>query len=108
MSSPIAITLEIAEPVLLQLVVDNGYVVVPEQVPAAEPLFLASEAARLVTGDKARIDAAVTYSEGERYSSIHAGTVGMISITDDYIYICVKTGTAGNAVWKKSPMFISN
>jgi hypothetical protein len=66
-----------------------------------------SEASLLEPGDKARIDAAVTYSEGDRYSSTDAGTINQISIADDYLYICVKTGTAGNAIWKKTPLFKS-
>jgi hypothetical protein len=72
-----------------------------------EPIFMASEASLLEPGDKARIDAAVTYSEGDRYSSTDAGTINQISISDDYLYICVKTGTAGNAIWKKTPLFKS-
>jgi hypothetical protein len=56
MSQPIAILLGIAKPILLGLVVDNGYVVVPDYVPAAEPLFVGSEAFKFQTGDKARYD----------------------------------------------------
>lgn len=55
----VTLILEIAAPITLDLVVDTGYVVVPDAVPAAEPLFVASEAAKLQPGDKARIDDAL-------------------------------------------------
>jgi hypothetical protein len=38
---------------------------------------------------------------GSKYSSSDAGTVGQRSIDDDYLYICVATGGAGAATWKK-------
>lgn len=50
---------------------------------------------------------AVQFLEGDKYSSVDSGTLGQISITDDYLYVCVKTGTSGNAIWKKLPMFQS-
>lgn len=56
MSQPIPIQLGIAKPIKLGLVVDNGYVVVPNYLPAAEPLFVGSEAFKFQTGDKARYD----------------------------------------------------
>ena len=37
-------------------------------------------------------------------SSTDAGTIGGRAYDDDYEYTCTKTGTAGNAIWKKSPM----
>ena len=42
---------------------------------------------------------------GVKLSSIDAGDVGDMSITDDYLYICVLSGTAGNAIWKRIPLF---
>lgn len=45
--------------------------------------------------------------EGARSSATDAGTFGDISLTDDYTYFCVKSGSAGNAIWKKSVMFIT-
>lgn len=42
---------------------------------------------------------------GDKYSATDSGTFGDISITDDYLYICVLTGEAGNAIWKRSPLF---
>lgn len=44
-------------------------------------------------------------SEGAKSSSTDAGTLGDISVTDDYLYVCTQTGTAGNAIWKKIVMF---
>lgn len=46
-------------------------------------------------------------SEGERYSSTSAGTVGEMSVSDDYLYICVASGIAGSARWKKTILFLS-
>ena len=40
--------------------------------------------------------------EGEKSSAIHAGTFGEMSLSDDYLFLCVKTGTAGNAIWKRT------
>lgn len=34
-----------------------------------------------------------------------AGVFGQISITDDYMYICVMSGSAGSAIWKKTVLF---
>lgn len=107
MSTPVIIELQVEEPILLELSVSPPVYINPSEVPATEPLFTSSEAALLRSGDKARIDNSVQFSEGDRYSSVHAGTVGEASFTDDYLYVCVKTGTAGNAIWKKSPLFIS-
>lgn len=47
----------------------------------------------------------IDISSGERSSLADAGESGDISTTDDYVYFCVKTGTAGNAVWKKAVLF---
>jgi len=34
---------------------------------------------------------------GPKSSSTDSGVIGDISITDDYVYICVSTGNVGNA-----------
>lgn len=39
---------------------------------------------------------------GPRSSALDAGLLFEMSIDDDYMYVCVKAGSAGNAVWKKS------
>lgn len=44
---------------------------------------------------------------GVRSSSIDAGEFGQISIIDDYIFFCVKTGGPGQAIWKKAIIFNS-
>ena len=45
---------------------------------------------------------------GSKSSSIDAGNFGDMSLTDDYLYVCVTQGTAGNAIWKKVPLFATN
>lgn len=45
----------------------------------------------------------VTY--GDKSSLLDAGTYGQASLGDDYLYFCTQTGTAGNAIWKKSVLF---
>ena len=47
----------------------------------------------------------IGFLEGSRSSSTDEGTFGDVSLTDDYVYFCVQTGTAGNAIWKKALMF---
>jgi hypothetical protein len=105
--SCITLELKIDEPVVLAMVIAPGYCIVPEQVPADEPLFKGSEAFKLESGDKQRLDKALIWGEGDKYSATDAGKLGEVSLTDDYVYLCVKEGTAGNAIWKKSPMFKS-
>ncbi|HSW67352.1 MAG TPA: hypothetical protein VLH16_02105 [Bacteroidales bacterium] len=107
MSNPINIEVSISKPVTLELEVDPGYVVTPGYQIAPEPLFTGSEAFKLVPGDKAKIDASVTLLFGDKYSSVHAGELGQFSLADDYLYVCVKAGTAGNAIWKKTVLFYS-
>lgn len=46
-------------------------------------------------------------SYGSKYSSVHAGELFDISIDNDFLYICVQTGTAGNAIWKKTALMQS-
>jgi hypothetical protein len=43
--------------------------------------------------------------EGPKSSLTDPGSLFDMSITDDYIYYCVKSGTAGNAIWKKGVLF---
>jgi len=47
----------------------------------------------------------VTMGEGEKKTGVDAGTIGQMSITDDYLYICVLSGEIGIAIWKKSVLF---
>ena len=41
-------------------------------------------------------------SEGAKTSATDAGTFGQMSLTDDYLFVCVRTGEAGSAIWKKT------
>lgn len=38
---------------------------------------------------------------GAKYSALDAGTLGDMYFDDDFGYICVKTGDAGFAKWKR-------
>lgn len=42
---------------------------------------------------------------GEKYSASDPGNAGDMSYSDDYLFICVLTGIAGEAIWKKTPLF---
>jgi hypothetical protein len=42
--------------------------------------------------------------EGEKHTGIDAGKFGEAYLSDDYVFYCVKTGTAGNAIWKKTSL----
>jgi hypothetical protein len=42
--------------------------------------------------------------EGEKHSATDPGNFGEMSLSDDYLFLCVKTGTAGNAIWKKTSL----
>ena len=48
-----------------------------------------------------------TVFQGAKSSASDAGTFGDISITNDYTYFCVQSGSAGNAIWKKTIMFLT-
>lgn len=57
------------------------------------------------TYDHTKITTSAQVTTGAKSSATDSGTAGDISITDDYIYFCVQTGTAGNAIWKRSVVF---
>ena len=44
---------------------------------------------------------------GTKSSAIDAGVQGQFSIDDDYLYMCVVTGTAGNAIWKRTALSLT-
>lgn len=48
--------------------------------------------------------AGLVVTNGSKYSAIDEGQLNNISIDDDFIYICVQSGTAGNAKWKRAPL----
>ena len=39
---------------------------------------------------------------GPKYSAVDGGELFDMSVDDDYLYICVQSGTPGNAVWKRT------
>ena len=45
---------------------------------------------------------------GDKSSATDAGALKEVSLGDDYIYFCTIAGTAGNATWKKAPLFKAN
>jgi hypothetical protein len=47
------------------------------------------------------------FGNGVRITGTDSGTFGDISITDDYVYVCVQTGTNLTAIWKKIVAFQS-
>ena len=51
------------------------------------------------------VGAALLVLAGEKKTGVDAGVCPSISITDDYLYVCVTGGVAGVAIWKKSLMF---
>ena len=42
---------------------------------------------------------------GEKKTGKDAGVCPSISITDDYLYVCVQSGDAASAIWKKTLLF---
>ena len=42
---------------------------------------------------------------GEKKTGVDSGYYRQISITDDYLFICVLEGEAGTAIWKKTILF---
>ena len=62
------------------------------------------EAKRLLTTDDLS-SALVPF--GTKSSALDAGQQGEQSMDDDYFYLCTQSGTAGNATWKRIPIFKS-
>jgi len=42
---------------------------------------------------------------GEKKTGTDAGICPSFSITDDYMYVCVQSGDAASAIWKKILLF---
>lgn len=70
-----------------------------------DPLFMSSEAANFIAGDKDKLDGIPPIGWGERQTGIHAGVIKEISFDNDAMYVCVVEGVAGVAVWKKTWLF---
>jgi hypothetical protein len=47
----------------------------------------------------------IEITSGDKSSLVDSGEFGDICLGDDYVYFCVQSGTAGNAVWKKAVLF---
>ncbi len=43
----------------------------------------------------------------DKYTGVHSGTKGNVSLGDDYVYYCTQSGNAGDAIWKKSTIYKS-
>jgi len=42
---------------------------------------------------------------GEKKTGIDVGVSPSFSFTDDYLYVCVQSGDAASAIWKKTLLF---
>lgn len=71
-----------------------------QQLTMLEPFYVI-----LNKGDKGDDGDPFVMAVGDKSSATDAGTVKDVSLGDDYLYICTTTGTAGNAIWKKTPLF---
>jgi len=96
MSTPIEIELTIVDPIELSIETAPDYHIGSAISGPTGP-----------QGEQGETGPAWTFDTGAKYSSTDEGTFGDASIDDDYLYICVETGTAGNAKWKKTPLFLS-
>ena len=88
------IQLIIVEPIRLKLTAQPVYTIGTAQ---AGP--------RGVQGEQGEAGPQWTGATGAKSSATDEGTLWDMSIDDDYLYICVKTGTVGNAIWKKTVLF---
>lgn len=49
-------------------------------------------------------EGSIPISFGPKYSALDAGVQGQTFIDDDFLYVCVQTGEAGFARWKRTPL----
>lgn len=52
-----------------------------------------------------KIGTVISFGYGEKKTGIHSGKEFELSVTDDYLYICVQPGDEKNAIWKKIILF---
>lgn len=52
-----------------------------------------------------KIGTVISFGYGEKKTGIHSGKEFELSVTDDYLYICVQPGDEKNAIWKKIVLF---
>jgi len=90
MADNIVIDLVIVEPIILDFTTAPVYSIGTAQAGPTGPQGI-NGIGQILTGDKS--------------SALDAGTFKQMSLGDDYLYICTQTGTVGNAVWKKTPLF---
>ena len=57
--------------------------------------------------DGSATSAGATFGIGAKETGVDAGELWQLSLTDDYIYVCVTAGVIGVAVWKKALMFVT-
>lgn len=93
MADTIIIELIIVEPVMLDIE--------PQPINYIGTLRAGPQGEKGEKGDSAFI------VQGMKSSAVDAGNFGDISITNDYVFFCVQTGIAGQAIWKKSLMFLT-
>ena len=55
--------------------------------------------------DSVGIGGTIQTGEGEKKTGVDPGVLFQMSITDDYLYICVFPGEAGTAIWKRTVLF---
>jgi hypothetical protein len=97
----------VSEPILLELLVEEPLILAPVNFTPvlAEPLFMASEARLFESGDKAKLDGLSLVGWGAKSSATDPGALFEMSVTDDYLFVCVRAGEAGSAVWKRTILF---
>jgi hypothetical protein len=100
MAAPILIELVIVEPILLTLQTAPVYSIGTAQ---AGPKGDKGDTGE--KGEDGEQGPMWTIGEGDKSSATDAGNFGEVSLGDDYVYFCTQTGTAGNAVWKKTVLF---
>jgi len=100
-------TIEVIIQPPVEIDINKGEIVVA-QVNIQAPIELQAVQNGLAVGPKGdKGDPGLTIMLGDKSSALNEGTQGDASLGDDYVYFCTKTGTVGNAIWKKSPLFIS-
>lgn len=85
----IQLELIIQEPIYLELAIQETISINP--IAAQEPVFSMWET--------------INFLSGEKKSGVHAGRLWQMSLSDDYLYVCVKAGEIGVAIWKKTLLF---
>lgn len=56
-------------------------------------------------GDKGEDGGLIVIGTTDKQTGVDAGFLHEMSIVDDYLYVCVKAGTAETAIWKRTILF---